>query len=278
MSSRKSWRALPALIAISLFISGCNAFEAFDRSQSKGDFAARLGEAKLELASANYANALDRFDRIIDENGSNDETWRGRAAAQAGLAGFNMFSVLDRLQNDVLVPDTAAVFFSASKLIKDTVLLNKAIDDMNRLVVPTNEDMLFRSLMSCLSACKALLSKYDTNLSGRLDTPDQITFTSRDDKTSKWPVLFTQLTVTSSAYSLEKAFIELSHAFDGRGTAWVMISPIQGISHTGQYTPANRSTILAAANFAEALKEINAWFDNSEDQFKTKLMLMDGAN
>lgn len=278
MSSRKSWRALPALIAISLLITGCNAFEAFDRSQSKGDFAARLGEAKLELASANYANALDRFDRIITENGSNDETWRGRAASQAGLAGFNMLAVMDRLQNDALVPDSAAVFFSASRLIKDTVLLNKAIDDMNRLAAPTSEDKLFRSLMACLSACKAILSKYDTNLSGKLDTPDQISFTTRDDKTSKWPALFTQLTSTSSAYSLEKAYIELSHAFDGRGTAWVTISPLQSISYTGQYTPANRSTILAAGSLAEALKEINAWFDNSEDQFKSKLLLLDGAN
>lgn len=278
MSSRKPWRVIPAIIAIALFVSGCNAFEAFDRSQNKGDFAAKLGEARLELASGNYANALDRYDRIIADNGSNDDVWRGHAAAQAGLAGFNMFSVLDRLQNGVLVPDTATVFFAASKLIKDPVMLNQAIDDMSRLMTPNSEDKLFRSLLSCLSACKALLTKYDTNLSGKFDAPDQINFSTKDDKTAKWPNLYALLTSADSAYSLEKAFIELTQAFDGRGSQWTTVSPMQGTTHSGTYTPANRNTILAIGNFIEDLKEINAWYDKSETSFKTKLMALDGAN
>jgi hypothetical protein len=271
-------RILAVLITLSLFLTGCNAFEAFDRNINQSDFSARLGEARLELASANFANALDLFNRLIEEHTPNDEVWRGRASAQAGLAGFNMFTVLERLQNDVIVPDTAAVFFVTSRIITDNSLLDKAIEDMHKVKAPTADDKLFRSLMACIFACRSLQEKYDTSLNRKFDTPDQIDFDTRDDKTPQWPELFTRLTSASSPYSLEKAFIELSHSLDGRGTSWITISPVQGISHTGLYTPANRSTILAAGNFADAIEEINNWFGNSEARFKELILALDGIN
>lgn len=277
MLLRKPWLLLPVLMLLGIALSGCNAFEAVDRNSNRGDFAARLGEAQLELAAANYANALDRFERIATENGINDDVRRGRASALAGLAGFNMFSVLDRMQNSTIVPDSAEVVFHAAKLITDSKNLGKAIDDMHNLAAPTNEDKLFRSLMAALAACRRIIEKYDTNLSGKLDAPDQITFSTNDSKTDSWPVIFADLTSQTSARSLEKAFIELTHALDNRGSTWVLISPIQGITHTGSYTPANRDMINAVGKLAEALEEINNWFDKSEATFRNLLMSLDGA-
>jgi len=132
--------------------------------------------------------------------------------------------------------------------------------------------------MSTLSAAKTLLAKYDTNLNQKLDTPDQIDFDTNDGKTLTWSQLYTRLTSAGSAWSLEKAFLELAEAFNGRGTDWVLISPVNGVSRSGTYTPANRSTILAVGALASSLKMANAWFDKSESEFKTMLLNLDGAS
>lgn len=277
MFLKKLCLLLPLMLILSVILSGCNAFEPLDRTAGSSDFAARLGEAKLELAAANYSNALDLFDRIAQENGTNDEVLRGRAAALAGLAGFNMFSVLNRLQNSVIVPDSPEVIFYASRLITDSTKLGQAIDDMHKISLPTLEDKLFRSLMASLASCRKIIEKYDTNLNGKLDAPDQISFSTNDSKTDSWSAMFADITSVSSSRSLEKAFIELTKAFDQRGSAWIMISPVQEISYTGTYTPANRDTINAIGKLADALEEINNWFDKSEATFKSLLISLDGA-
>jgi predicted small secreted protein len=278
MSSANSYRLMVLLLAASMLISGCNAFEGFDRSVTSGDHAAIAGEAKLELASANYAKAFELYDRLVNENAANDEIWRGRAGALAGLAGFNMFSVLNILQNEALPPDTSPVIFKAALSITDAELLEKAITDMNKLIQPGNDDRLFRSLMAALSAARRLFAKYDTNLSKKLDLPDQIDFDTNDDKTLSWQQLYSRFSDDTAAFSLERSFIELTQALDGRGSEWLTVSPIQGVNHKGTYTPANRSMILAVGNFATVLQQANAWFDASEAKFKSELVSLDGAN
>ncbi len=278
MISRNTLMAATLLVMLSLFITGCNAFEAFDGELDSRGYQALVDEGNLKLAAADYANALDLFERAMSEGETGDESYRGRASARAGLAGFNMFAVLGRLQNEAVPTDSAAVIFSAASLIKDLAFLDKAIEDMNRLVAPGNDDLLFRSLMAALSAAKTLLQKYDTNLNQKLDTPDQIDFDTNDAKTLVWSQLYQRLSAETSSWSLEKAYIELTKAFDGRGTTWITLSPIQGISHSGDYTPANRSTIAALGSLATSLKTGNAWFGNSETEFKTLLMALDGTN
>ncbi len=276
--SSYQYRLMALLLMVSLLISGCNAFEGFDRNMNNSDFSAIAGEARLELDAANYTKAHELYNRLVDEFGTSDDVWRGRAASLAGLAGFNMFNVLNILQNDTLPANTAAVIFKAAQSITDSKLLEDAITDMNRIAAPGNDDRLFRSLMATLAAARSLLAKYDTNLSKKLDTPDQIDFNTADNKTLNWQQLYSRLSDSTSAFSLERAFIELTQALDGRGTDWLTVSPIQGVSHTGKYTPANRSTILAVGNFAIILQQANTWFDVSETSFKTELLSLDGAS
>ncbi|HPW57589.1 MAG TPA: hypothetical protein PLK58_03040 [Candidatus Rifleibacterium sp.] len=278
MTSRHSLLALAVLAVLSLFLSGCNAFEAFDGELDARNSQALIDEGNLKLAAADYTHALDLFERAMVNGDSGDEAYRGRASAKAGLAGFNMFTVLDRLQNGTSPTDSSAIIFSAAKLIKDLKLLDEAIDDMSRLADPRSDDLLFRSLMSTLSAAKTLLAKYDTNLNQKLDTPDQIDFDTNDGKSLTWSQLYARLTSAGSAWSLEKAFLELAEAFNGRGTDWVLISPVNGASRSGTYTPANRSTILAVGALTSSLKTANAWFDKSESEFKTMLLNLDGAS
>ncbi|HNX77915.1 MAG TPA: hypothetical protein PLM07_09840 [Candidatus Rifleibacterium sp.] len=269
---------LAVVLICSLFVTGCNAFEAFDQELDARDSQSLVDEGNLKLAAADFSNALALFERALSEGSGSDSAYRGRASARAGLAGFNMFSVLDRLQNAATPGDSSAVIFSAARLIKNLELLDQAIDDMNLLTDPGHDDLLFRSLMASLSAAATLLQKYDTNLNHKLDAPDQIDFDTNDNANADWPTLYQRLSVVSSARSLEKAFIELTRAFDGRGSTWITLSPLQGVSHTGIYTPANRSTITAVGDFAIQLKTANAWFNNSTGEFKTLLMALDGAN
>ena len=132
MKSRHSLLVFAVLAVLSLFLSGCNAFEAFDGEIEAGDSQTLVDEGNLKLAAADYSHALDLFERAMAKGDSGDATYRGRASAKAGLAGFNMFTVLDRLQNGTSPIDSPAVIFSAAKLIKNLKLLDEAIDDMNR--------------------------------------------------------------------------------------------------------------------------------------------------
>lgn len=278
MISRNTVLFVAVLTAVSIFISGCNAFEALDGEINGRDSQTLVDKGNLKLASAEYADALDLFERAIEQGEAGDAGNRGRASALAGLAGFNMFSVLDRLQNDPTPVDSSAVIFSTARLIKSLEMLNMAVEDMNKLMEPAKEDLLFRSLLTTLSAAKTLLQKYDTNLNQKLDTPDQIDFDTNDEKMATWQQIYQRLTAETSVWSLEKAFLELTQALDGRGTEWIMLSPINGVNRSGTYTPANRSTITAVGNFASLLKTADAWFENSETEFKKQLMALDGNN
>lgn len=269
---------LVMLLLTSLLISGCNAFEGFDRNVKDSDFPAIVGEARLALAAADYDKARELFDRAISEYGADNEVWRGRAASLAGLAGFNMFNVLDIMQNSALPANSAAVIFKASLTITDPKLLEEAITDMERITQPGNDDRMFRSLMRALAAARSLLAIYDTNLNNELDTPDQINFDATDATDQTWQQLYLRFTDLTSGFSLERAFVELTQALDGRGDEWITVSPVQGTSYTGRYTPANRSLILAVGNFADILQQADAWFDLSEDNFKSQILSLDGAN
>ena len=82
------------LLTFTLFISGCNMFEAIDSSVNTTSAGDLISEGYDRLAEADYATALNRFDRALEKENS-DKARRGRASAYAGLSGFNMFTILN---------------------------------------------------------------------------------------------------------------------------------------------------------------------------------------
>lgn len=264
-------------VAIILSITGCNAFESFDHAARDSDHSALESEARLILNAGEYTQALEIYQRIIEEGTTSDAVLRGRAYSWAGLAGFNMLAALDRLQNSLLPADSPAIVFNASAMITDSAKLKKAVDDLNRLMQPTKDDLLLRSMLVSFLACHKLLEKYDTNYSGRLDAPDQIGFNTKDDKTMAWPDLYAMLTAENAEYSLEKAFVDMANALNGRGTDWILITPIAGRRISGLYTSANRNMILAIGNFAHVLQTANGWYDISETNFSQTILGLDGV-
>lgn len=264
-------------VALLLSITGCNAFESFDHAVNDSDHSALESEASLILGAGEYSQSLEIYQRIIEEGSTSDSALRGRAQSRAGLAGFNMLTALDRLQNSPLPADSPAIIFNASQMINDMGKLKNAVDDLNRLMRPTKDDLLLRSMLISFLACHKLLEKYDTNYSGRLDTPDKIGFSTRDDKTMPWPEFYAMLTAENAEYSLEKAFVEMANALNGRGTDWVLITPIGGRRISGLYTSANRGMILAVGNFAEMLQTANSWYNASEVNFSQAILGLDGA-
>lgn len=264
-------------MALTAFSWGCNMFEAIDNSVNSTSASDLISEGRNRLAESDYATALDRFDRAMGKEAS-DDARRGRASAYAGLAGFNMFKVLNSLQNEVVAPNSSASVFQAAKQITNLENLNSAIEDMALLNEPSNEDLLFRGLISALSAAKTIIVKYDTNLNSVLDTPDQVNFTTNDKNTKSWQELYSVFSSTSSPYSIEKAYIDLTLAFDGRGISWTTLSPFNSIQKTGKYTQANANSIEAVGNFGELIKEANLKYGNSVAEFKTAILNFDGAN
>lgn len=265
------------VLAISLFINGCNMFEPLDNGVNTTTSSDLINEGNARLSEADYSAALNRFERALQKENS-DSARRGRASAYAGLAGFNMFSILNSLQNDVEAPNSSAVLFKASKQIVSLENLNKAIDDMSFLNDPTNDDLLFRALMASLSAAKTITLKYDTNLNSKLDYPDQVNYTTNDNKTQSWEALYVTLSTTSSPYSLERAYIELTKALSGRGNTWETMSPFNSVTKSGTYTQANYNTIVAVGDFGLKVKDINLKFNNSVSEFKTAILALDGVN
>ena len=265
------------LLTVTLLVSGCNMFEAIDSSVNTTSAGDLISEGNGRLADADYATALNRFDRAL-EKCSSDEAKRGRASAYAGLAGFDMFSVLNSIQNDLAAPNSSAVFFQAAKKIVDLDNMNKAVEDMASLSDPTKDDLLFRSLLASVTAAKTIIVKYDTNMNSKLDNPDQINYTTNDKKTKSWEELYSHLGSSASPYSLERAYIELADAFNGRGTTWKTISPFASVTKTGTYTQANFNTLEAVFDFGRRIKEANIKYGNSVSEFKTAILDLDGVN
>lgn len=260
---------------IAMLISGCNAFEGFDHSLNSDNREAQADEARLELNSGNYEKAEELYRILIEEGSVNDEIRRGHASALAGIAGFNMFKILDILQNDLIPAGTAPVFFKAAKTITNLEKLEEAIEEMNNLAEVSNDDRIFSGIMTAIAATMRIWEKYDTNLNKRLDSPDQIDFDTNDDKTILWSPLYIRFT-NDSIWSLERTFIRLATGFNGRGESWTFVSPIQGIRITGEYTEANRKIVLAISDYLEILQEANGYFDISETQFKSAITSLDG--
>lgn len=264
------------LLAAAALVSGCNMFEAINDSVSTKTDSAFISEGNDKLAEGKYTEALDLFERAIQKNDS-EEARRGRAAANAGLSGFNMFSCLQSLQNEIIAPNSSAAVFRASLAIKDVDKLNAAIEDMWRISSPGKDDLMLRGLMASLSAAKTILVKYDTNLNSKLDAPDQISFTCNDNKTMTWSQLYSRIS-NSGPFSLEQAYIDLTKAFDGRGSEWVTLSPFNSVRYAGTYTLANKNTISAIGEFGELIKVAGIKFNASEYEFREAIKALDGAN
>ena len=188
-------------ITICIFINGCNLLDAVDSSINNATASDLISEGNDKLSECDYSTALNRFERALEKDNS-DDAIRGRAAAYAGLAGFNMISALNSIQNNLVAPNTSATIFQATKSITSFSNLKLAIQDMASLNSPTKEDLLFKSLITVIASTKFILEKYDTNLNSKLDNPDQINFTTNDSKTQKWEDLYSDLSSTSSIYSI----------------------------------------------------------------------------
>jgi tetratricopeptide (TPR) repeat protein len=262
--------------AVSAFISGCNSFEAFNQSLNGTDQETLISRGNIALDEGRYQDALELFERAAESGNINDEIHRGKACSLAGKAGFNMFQTLKVMQNGVIPGDSPATIFLAASGIKDNAAIKEAVVQMRALSVPTLQDRLVRALLTAINHAVILVEKYDTNLNGRLDKNDQIDFDTRDDKTALWSTIYGDIISISGTYSMEQAFNDLRMALDGRGEDWVLISPIQGTSYAGKFTQANRQSILALANFTDAIEAAEVYFNNSESLFKQTLVALDG--
>lgn len=277
MIAHNKIKSIITLLTFTLFICGCNMFEAIDSSVNTTSASDLISEGYDRLAEADYATALNRFDRAL-EKGNSDKARRGRASAYAGLSGFNMFTILNAFQNDLAAPNSSASVFQACRKITSLDNLNNAINDMALIEEPSNDDLLFRALMASVSAAKTLIVKYDTNLNSKLDNPDQINFTTNDNKTQNWETLYANFSSNYSAFSLEKAYIELSIALNGRGSSWTTMSPFNSVTKSGTYTQANYNLIVSVGDLGQKIKEVNTKYSNSVNEFKTALMALDGVN
>lgn len=265
------------LLILTLFVSGCNMFEAIDSSVNNATSQDLISEGNDRLSEKDYATALNRFERALEKD-SSDDARRGRASAYAGLSGFNMLNVLNSFQNDLAAPNTSAAVFQTTKKITSLENLNKAIDDMFYLNNPTNEDILFRALMVSVSAAKTLIEKYDTNLNSKLDSPDQINYSTNDIKTQTWESIYSNFSSNSSIYSVENAYIELTKSLDGRGNSYTTMSPFYSVTKSGKYTLANYNIIVAVGDFGQKIKSANLKYNNSLNEFKTSILELDGVN
>lgn len=276
---RKSKRVSALLLLVfAAFLNGCNVFEAVDESINTKKASDLVSEGMDKLAEADYSTALDRFERALEKENT-DDGYRGRASAYAGLAGFDMFSALSTLQNGVSAPNSSSAIFDAARKISNLEYLKKSLDDMNVLQSPTKDDLVFRGIVCPIVVAKTVMEKYDTNLNKKLDNPDQINFSTNDKKTVSWAGLYGDVSSTNAVYSLEKAYVELTQAFDGRGQNWVTMSPFNSVTKTGSYTQANFNTIEAVGNFANLMKAANEkYVNNSVNGFKIAVLALDGAN
>lgn len=268
---------ITALLTLSLMFSGCNSFEAFNQSLSGTDQSSLVSEGKIALDEGRFSDALDFFNRAFAKGSADDECYRGRASAFAGLSGFNMFKTLQVMQNGLIPPDSSAAIFMAARYIQNDSYLEKAIDDLWSISQTSLQDRLLRSLLVSLHVCRKLVEKYDTNFNGKLDANDQIDFDTRDDKTDNWSTLYNRATSVTDPLSLELAFLDMAMAFDGRGESWILVSPIQGQRFEGTFTAANRGSALALSNLADNLETAQVYFDNSESLFKQTLIALDGT-
>lgn len=276
---RKNILRLFALIGTLLCITGCNAFESLDRSIDKRDSETLVEHGKYKLASAEYDDALDLFERAA-ETQYTDEIYRGLASSHAGIAGFNMFSVINTLQNGVTDSNTSAVFFEASKEISDIDSVYKAITYLNNISEPGNDDLLLRSLLAAVADAKALYLKYDTYTNKRLDSSDRISITADASEVGTWNELYSRFSSPSDQCSLEKAYNELVKALSGRGTNKTAMSPFGDIIQTAEFTEANFKILLAVEDFAKKLKAAENAYQRSDDEsFRKRIMsLDDGAS
>ena len=271
---------LSLVLIITIFcITGCNVFESLDRSIDKRDFETLVEHGNYKLAAAEYADALDLFERAA-ESGYTDDIYRGLAASNAGLAGFNMFEVINALQNGIIDSNTSAVFFDASKKITDINEIHLAINYMNLIKEVGNDDLLLRSLLAVVADAKNLYLKYDTYKNNRLDSSDHISITADESEYGTWSELYSKFSSPSDFCSLEKSYNELVKALSGRGISKTAMSPFGDVIQTADLTEANFKIILAVENFANKLKAANGAYERqNEEQFRRYIeSLDDGAS
>ncbi|MGM0598201.1 MAG: hypothetical protein ACQETH_00170 [Candidatus Rifleibacteriota bacterium] len=269
---------IAAILIASALTVGCNSFEAVNQSLNETDRTTLVSEGNIALDEGRFAGALELFERAMTKGGANDATRRGRASALAGLGGFNLFSVLDIMQNGTIPGDSPGTIFAASSIIQDRKKLDEAVSELWQLKNVTANDRLLKSLLVSISCAREIVEKYDTNFNGYLDKYDEIDFDTRDEKTRTWTEIYNELTSLSAQRSLELAFEDMARALDGRGESWVLISPVQGNRYSGIYSRANRNSILALVNFVDSLEIADVYFENSKTRFKDSIMALDGAD
>jgi len=268
------------MLWIALGLSGCNIFDGMDTALKARTDDELIDEGYLALGSGDFAGARETFQTLLGRGNATDQVKQGMAEAEAGLAGFRVLSVLDIMQNGVGPYDRGALWFKCAAMISDIDLLETAAAMMRQVSSPSRTDQLTRGLLPPLIAAKRLLEKYDTNKNGRLDTFDNVTFTTNDGKTATWPELYTALISGSysSGTSLEQSFRDLAYGFDGRGDAWTFLSPVAGLRLTGSYSESNRSTITAVGELTDQLEAIHPFYDVNAASFSALIIALDGTD
>ena len=118
--------------------------------------------------------------------------------------------------------------------------------------------------------------KFDTYKNQKLESSDQITFVINDKEQGTWESFYENLSDGSELFALEKAYVELAIALEGRGIEKTTMTPFQNIINTGLYTEANFKTIGAVEKFATVLQLANnAYYAENESLFKQHIMSLD---
>ena len=272
---KKNMLQLFILLTTVICITGCNVFESLDRSIDKRDADTFMEHGNYKLAAAEYADALDLFERAA-ESGYTDEVYRGLASSHAGLSGFNMFEIINTLQNNVIDSSTSAVFFEASKKITDINAVFKAITYLNLISNPGNDDLLLRSLLASVADAKTIYLKYDTYTNGKLENTDKISINLDESEVGTWNELYTRFSSPSDQCSLEKAYLELVKALSGRGISKTSMSPFGDVIQTANFTEANFKILIAIENFANIIKAANdAYLRNDDSNFQKNIISLD---
>ncbi|MBF0408112.1 MAG: hypothetical protein HQM10_12195 [Candidatus Riflebacteria bacterium] len=272
-----SW--LVIIFTISISLTGCNLFEPVDNVIQELTLEERVAQGKIAMERGEYLKADDIFVRVLAEDPYQLDAIRGHGQAIAGVGGFNMFYCLNVLQNGTGPYDNSIVLFELNALKTQILQLEKSMQWLSKDVFPTPADRITRAFVRLSCIVRSVLEKYDTNHNKKLDSYDEINFSTNANASPDWSEFRRQCLYgpASSGVTLEECFTDLFYGLEGRGASWTFITPISKRNITGVFTEINRSTLTAVSDLAQKLKTADAYYGTDLQKFAAVIRELDGA-
>ena len=263
------------LVPLIFFSQGCNFFEAFEDTMNEKTAGDLISEGNHKLGEGKFAEALERFERAAEKE-SSDEANRGKASAQAALAGFTLLEAMDLLQHGHTPSNSAQGFFETAKQLKSRETLEQALMTMDIIKNKNQGDFAFLGIARTVIITKLILDKYDTNKNGKLDYPDQIRFDMPDKSFPEWTILYSAFSSSSGQLSIDRAYSEIAIGFKGPGLLYTAMAPFSGTTAQGSYTELNQRLLKACSDLADKIKFAESQAALSEEAFIDAIIVMDG--